>query len=107
MLSDGRGAVCLLEDAIRAYVLAHPSAADNAAGIQKWWLPPDLANGPTADVEAALAALHVAGVLSELRLPDGSVVYSAATASNTNALAGEAMPARPSDSAAPYGRCKP
>jgi hypothetical protein len=78
MPSDGRGAVGPLEDAIRAYVLAHPGAADNAAGIQKWWLPPDMANGPTADVEAALAALHVAGVLSELRLPDGNVVYSAA-----------------------------
>ena len=78
MPSDGRGTVSLLEDAIRAYVLAHPGAADNAAGIQKWWLPPNMVNGPTADVEAALAALHVAGVLSELRLPDGNVVYSAA-----------------------------
>jgi hypothetical protein len=78
MPSEGRGAVSLVEDAIRAYVLAHPGAADNAAGIQKWWLPPDLANGPTANVEAALAALHVAGLLSELRLPDGRVAYSAA-----------------------------
>jgi len=78
MPSDGRGAVDFVADAIRAYISAHPGAADNAAGIQKWWLPPDLANGPTADVEAALAVLHVAGVLSELRLPDGNVVYSAA-----------------------------
>jgi len=78
MPSDGRGAVGFVADAIRAYVLAHPGAADNAAGIQKWWLPPDLANRPTADVEAALEALRVAGVLSETRLPDGNVVYSAA-----------------------------
>ena len=78
MPSGDRGAVELVEDAIRAYVLAHPGAADNAAGIQKWWLPPDLANGPTADVEAALAELRVAGVLSELPMPDGNVVYSAA-----------------------------
>jgi len=77
MPSDGRGAVDLVAGAIRAYVLAHPGAADNAAGIQKWWLPPDMANGPTADVDAALAELHDAGVLSELRLPDGNVVYSA------------------------------
>jgi len=56
MPSDGRDAVGPLEDAIRAYVSAHPGAADNAAGIQKWWLPPDMANGPKADVEAALAA---------------------------------------------------
>lgn len=78
MPSGGRSAVGLVEDAIRAYVLSHPGAADNADGIQKWWLPPDLANGPTTDVEAALAALHVAGVLRKVHLPDGNVVYSAA-----------------------------
>lgn len=78
MSSSGRCAVGLLVEAIRAYVLAHPWAADNAAGIQKWWLPPDLANGPASDVEAALMELQIAGVLSELNMPDGNVVYLAA-----------------------------
>lgn len=78
MPSDRRSAVGLVEDAIRFYVLVHPAAADSAAGIQKWWLPPALANGSMADVKAALAALQIAGVLSQLRLPDGEIVYSAA-----------------------------
>ena len=77
-MPSGRRAVAALVEAIRAYVLAHPSAADSPAGIQRWWLPPDLANGSTADVVDALAALHGAGELNELHLPDGNVMYSAA-----------------------------
>ena len=65
-------------EAIRAYVRAHPSAADSPAGIQRWWLPRDLANVRTGDVITALAMLHSAGELNELRLPDGNVVYSGA-----------------------------
>ncbi len=80
MTSGGRVVVGVIEDAIRAYVVAHPGAADNAAGIQKWWLPSHLANGPSADVEAALVALLGAGVLRELHLPDGHVAYTAAHA---------------------------
>jgi len=78
MPSGRRDAVAPVVQAIRAYVRAHPSAADSPAGIQRWWLPPELTNVRTADVMAALETLHSAGDLSELRLPDGNVVYSAA-----------------------------
>lgn len=78
MPSRRRTTVGQVADAIRAYVSAHPAACDSATGIQKWWLPAELANCSTADLAAALAALHAAGVLGETRLPDGEAVYSAA-----------------------------
>jgi len=48
-----------LEDAIRAYVSAHPGAADNARGDSEVVAASGPGKWPTADVEAALAVLHV------------------------------------------------
>ena len=78
MLSESHRVVRRVQAAIHAYLNLHPGAADNAEGIQKWWLPPSMAATALADVQEALTALHDAGVLSELRLPDGSVLYSVA-----------------------------
>lgn len=105
-MPSGRGdVVTSVLEAIRAYVRAHPSAADSPAGIQRWWLPPELANVRTADVMTALAMLQSAGELSGLRLPDGNIVYSAALGESAkHSRRGAAGPIK--RSGRPSGRCK-
>jgi hypothetical protein len=70
--------VAQLERAINLYLAAHPFAADSAIGIQRWWLPEDLACGSVADLEMALAIMTTKGALREKKLPDGNVMYSSA-----------------------------
>lgn len=65
-----------VETAIRAYLAAHPTAADNAVGVQQWWLPRRLIDASLHDVETALAAMTEQGCLTEIRLPDGSVIFA-------------------------------
>jgi len=66
-------------DAIVAYLATNPMAADSVDGIARWWLGQD-AGGQTArgDVERAVATLVARGVLREVRLPDGSLIYQGA-----------------------------
>jgi len=66
------------ERAINLYLAAHPFAADCAIGIQRWWLPGDLACSSVADLEIALAIMTAKGVLREKKLPDGNVMYASA-----------------------------
>jgi hypothetical protein len=77
MTSTDQRMVARLERAIRAYLAAHPNAADSAVGIQSWWLPDDLAGAGIAELVTALRAIVATGKLSEHYLPDGSVVYTA------------------------------
>jgi hypothetical protein len=62
--------------AIVAYLRTHPGAADNATGIQRWWLPAKLANVSSTEVAASLAALVGEGRLETQRLPGGHVIFS-------------------------------
>jgi hypothetical protein len=70
--------VTQLERALNLYLAAHPFAADSAIGIQRWWLPEDLACGSVADLEMALALMTAKGVLRAEKLPDGNVIYASA-----------------------------
>ncbi len=76
MVWKGNG-VTEVETAILAYLAAHPDAADNALGVQQWWLPRRFADVSLRDVETALAAMTEQGSLTEIRLPDGSVIFAA------------------------------
>jgi hypothetical protein len=67
--------VAELETAIRNYLAAHPGAADSAAGIQRWWLPHALSGRPLAELERVLAQMAASGKVSEIRLPDGTVMF--------------------------------
>jgi hypothetical protein len=75
-LSD-RDTVTALKAGILAYLANHPGAADNAVGIQRWWLPTAMANAVVADVEAALAEMVNEGSLKTRHLPDGNVIFIA------------------------------
>jgi hypothetical protein len=66
-----------VQRAILAYLASHPDAADSAVGIQRWWLPHPLADASSQDVEAVLWKMVADGEMSELHLPDGSVIFAA------------------------------
>lgn len=74
-------AVTRLERAIQDYLAAHPYAADSATGIQRWWLPGDLACGSIVVLNAALANLVAHGILREEHLPDGNRMFASAVRS--------------------------
>ena len=64
---------------LEKYVSLHPTAADTADGIARWWL--DRPEQPALTrVEAALESLVTRGVLARASLPDGRAVYSTSTA---------------------------
>lgn len=65
--------------AIVEHLRAHPHAADSAAGVARWWLGPAHAGVAVERVEAALDRLVALGVLRQLRLADGSVLYAPAS----------------------------
>jgi len=77
MTSTDKKMLATLERSIRAYLAAHPNAADSAVGIQRWWLPDELAFASITQLVTALRAVVATGGLAEHHLPDGSVIYSA------------------------------
>jgi len=79
---DNSITVTRLERAIQGYLAAHPYAADSATGIQRWWLPEDLACVSVAVLDAALANLVAHGVLREEHLPDGNLMFASAAKSS-------------------------
>ena len=78
---DNSIAVTRLEQAIQDYLAAHPNAADSVTGIQRWWLPEELAYVSVALLDAALANLVAHGVLREEHLPDGNIMFAPASKS--------------------------
>jgi hypothetical protein len=60
---------------IERYLAEHPEAADNAAGIHRWWLPLSFADAPLRDVQAALDSLVQAGRIERTPTADGAFVY--------------------------------
>lgn len=72
--SDSRDAPGALEDALLAYLAAHPSACDTADGILEWWLQ----GSPLwalSELEETLERLVGAGTLLRLEALDGRVRY--------------------------------
>jgi hypothetical protein len=63
---------------IERYLAEHPEAADNAAGIHRWWLPLSSADAPLRDVQAALDSLVQAGRIERASTADGAFVYRSA-----------------------------
>lgn len=51
---------------IRAYLSRNPKASDTAAGIQRFWLPPEVGEVGLPVVEAALAQLEAEGLVHRL-----------------------------------------
>lgn len=67
--------IAVLAAQIRHYLEAHPAAADTLDGIVSWWLPYQRDSQTVENVERALDALTVAGVVEKLRRSDGHVIY--------------------------------
>jgi Fe2+ or Zn2+ uptake regulation protein len=63
-----------LQDALLAYLAAHPDACDTADGILEWWLQGSQV-WSLAEVEHALQNLVRAGTLKRLPALDGRVRY--------------------------------
>lgn len=62
---------------IRAYLAAHPDAADSVEGIRQWWLPDSLAHVSLVVLRQALDRMVRRAELRRMRLPDGSDLYAA------------------------------
>ncbi len=60
--------------ALRAYLRAHPQAADTLEGIREGWLPPGDAPGRD-EVSRALEKLVAQGQLEKHISPDGRRLY--------------------------------
>ena len=60
---------------LRLYVRAHPRAADNLDGIERWWLSLPAFAVSHRDLQAALDRLVSEGVVNKTTLPDGTDVY--------------------------------
>lgn len=72
--------VALVAQAIRAYLGRNPLASDTAAGIQRFWLPPQVGEVALTVVEAALAQLEADGVVHRLEQAWAPASYLSARA---------------------------
>ena len=66
----------VLVDAIAAHLAAHPQAADSAEGVTRWWLGAAGLVASVDQVERALATLVAMQRMRQVRLADGSTLYS-------------------------------
>ena len=62
--------------ALTHYIQRFPDAADSIEGMHRWWLSPFLSGEAQELVEAAVAQLVSEGVLRQMVLEDGRVIYS-------------------------------
>jgi hypothetical protein len=69
-----------LRDVIAGYARRHPEASDTATGILGWWVPASGFEDAARLLDEVLAELVAGGVLRATALPDGSVLYSVASA---------------------------
>ena len=65
-------------EAIEAYLVRHPHAADSAEGIARWWLSMGGLDASVEEVRAALGRLIEQGLVAWRQLPDGRRLYGAA-----------------------------
>lgn len=63
--------------AIEAYLIGHPGAADNEHGIAAWWLPSLGVDASVERVLEALQALLARGVVVAVALPGGAIYRAA------------------------------
>jgi hypothetical protein len=62
-------------DQLRTYVAERPSAIDTVRGIRDWWLTGLDPLPKLASVAAALRQLEAEGLLEQVVLPDGGVLW--------------------------------
>lgn len=67
--------------AIEAHLAAHPSAADSAEGVARWWLGSSGVAATASEVEPVLALLVRRLRLRRVLLADGSTLYCATPSS--------------------------
>jgi hypothetical protein len=70
--------VATVADAIRRHLARHPRASDTAAGIQRWWVLPQLGEVSLELVEAALRRLETEGRIQCLHQAWSPTAYQAA-----------------------------
>lgn len=75
MTEDEVDAIAAIARAIQRYLAAHPTAADTAFGVQRWWLPLTLEE-PLPLVELALDRLTEEGEVHRTTMEDGGVIYA-------------------------------
>lgn len=73
--------VAAVASAIRGYLSRNPRASDTAAGIQRFWLPPEVGEVALPVVEAALAKLEADGLVHRLEQVWAPASYLSARAS--------------------------
>ncbi len=71
-------AVPILVEALRAYLVAHPHAADTLRGITDSWLPGIAPRPTSSQVARALAVLAREVRVENFILPDGTEIWRAA-----------------------------
>lgn len=60
---------------ILRYLMRHPHAQDTVEGIAHWWLLEEQIREGVRQVRAALEQLTSAGLISEIRRADSTIVY--------------------------------
>ncbi len=76
MSDEERESISRIANQIRAYLSAHPQAADTLAGITGWWLGHDGTGMHPAAVQEALNYLVAERELTRIPSADGSVLYA-------------------------------
>ena len=72
---DGRRTAALARE-IRAYLKAHPNAADSVDGIAKWWLARQRYVEALDEIQEALEELVVQGVVAKHVTAGGKTIYA-------------------------------
>ena len=70
-------AIDRLAEEIARYLSEHPSAADSAEGIRRWWLLRQRFDEASEQVQQALDLMDAAGQVRKEVLRDGTVIYRA------------------------------
>jgi hypothetical protein len=65
-----------LADEVERYLAVHPTAADTAQGILRWWLPRGHADASADQLKRALDLLVGRGAIVERRMADGRSIYA-------------------------------
>lgn len=60
---------------LKAYLIAHPNAADTLEGIASWWLTDGCGGASRERIEQALQRLVDEGFVTSRRIANGTVIY--------------------------------